>query len=49
MDVIGLAVGVIVLVAGVVAAKRAGWLQGSDDDLRRAERAEEAARVRPRS
>ena len=47
MDVVRLVVGVVVLVAGVVAAKRAGWLDGSPEDLRDAERAEEAARARP--
>ena len=46
MDAIQIAVGVIVLVGLVAAAKRAGWLQGSDEDLRAAERAEIAARAR---
>ena len=48
MDAIQIAVGVVVLVALVAAAKRAGWLDGSDDDLRDAVRAEEAARTRPK-
>lgn len=48
MDVFQLVVGVVVLVAAVVAAKRAGWLDGSSEDLRDAVRAEEAARARPK-
>ena len=46
MEAIQLAVVVVLLVVGVVAAKRAGWMDGSEEDLRRAERAEEAARAR---
>jgi hypothetical protein len=48
VDAIQIAVGVVLLVAAVVAAKRAGWLDGSDEDLREAVRAEEAARARPK-
>ena len=48
MDVVRLVVGVVVLVAGVVAAKRAGWLTGTDEELRRAVHAEDAARARPK-
>ena len=47
MELVGLAAGIVVLVAAIAAAKRAGWLDGSAEDLRRAERAEEAARARP--